>query len=153
MKLLDLNSLLCSRLTMVCFLTHDIQVREAAYDMINLVDKSKFHFDVGMALLPSIESQPNTMGDVLPAVLEQINHGSPLLCNDSERTSIAKLNFEAASYAMQSYNFTAAYQLSKTAVSFLRDDSWTADFDVSLNSHLLLSKAACSCNNLNEAKV
>jgi predicted ATPase len=121
--------------------------------MINLVDKSKFHFDVGMALLPSIESQPNTMGDVLPAVLEQINHGSPLLCNDSQRTLIAKLNFEAASDAMQSYNFTAAYQLSKTAVSFLRDDSWIADYDVSLNFHLLLSKAAYSCNNLNEAKV
>jgi predicted ATPase len=131
---------------------HD-KVREAAYDMISPNDKDRFHFDIGMLLLSSFESLMDEKGEILFYILDQINHGIPLLRDEEQRLSIAKLNHEAASRMLQSYNYTSAYNLAKIAISLLQDDAWNTYYDLSLQYYFLLSKAAHSNRKIDEAKV
>lgn len=139
-----------------CFrFSHD-KFREAAYDMIgsDSLSRDKFHFDIGMLLLSCVESQPKEQGGAKFAILDQINHGVPaLLHDDSQRISIAKLNHEAASESMQCYNYTSAYELCKTSISLLPDDSWSKHYDMSLEFYFLLAKAAYSYRKIDDAKV
>jgi predicted ATPase len=130
---------------------HD-KVREAAYDMIGSDEKSKFHFDIGMLLLPNCEDHPEK--SVLIYALDQVNHGVPALLRDeSQRLSIANLNHKAAVQMMQSYNYTFAYLLAKRSISLLPDDSWSTNYDTSLKFYELLSRAAYSNGMIDHAKV
>jgi predicted ATPase len=132
---------------------HD-KVREAVYDMISPNDKDRFHFDIGMLLLSSFGDLTVEESEILFCILDQINHGIPLLLRDKEqRLSIAKLNHEAASRMFQSYNYTSAYNLVKRAISLLPDDAWNTCYDLSLQCYFLLSKAAYSNRKIDEAKV
>jgi predicted ATPase len=137
-----------------CFkFSHD-KFREAAYAMIDSDSRDKFHFDIGMLLLDCAAPQLNYQGGIKFTILDQINHGVPaLLHDDSQRISIAKLNHEAASESMQCYNYTAAYELSKTAISLLPNDSWSKHYDLSNKFYFLLAKAAYSGRIISEAKV
>ena len=148
-----MNHVVCSGGSYFTF-AHN-KVREAAFEMIGSDDRSKTHFDIGMTLFSNFDlGRDWDKGDIMFIILDQINHGVPaLLVNESQRLSIAELNYKAASKMLQSYNYTSAYHLSKTAISLLSDDSWSAHYDLSLQSHLLLSKAAYSYRKVNEAKV
>jgi predicted ATPase len=121
--------------------------------MISPNDKDRFHFDIGMLLLSSFESLMDEKGEILFYILDQINHGIPLLRDEEQRLSIAKLNHEAASRMLQSYNYTSAYNLAKIAISLLQDDAWNTYYDLSLQYYFLLSKAAHSNRKIDEAKV
>ena len=138
-----------------CFtFVHD-KVREAASEMISSDSRRKNHFDIGIALLSNFDQRQNEeRSHIMFVILDQINHGVPaLLVNESQRLSIAELNYKAASKMLHSYNYTSAYHLSKTAISLLPDDSWNMHYNLSLQSHLLLSKAAYSYRKVEEAKV
>jgi predicted ATPase len=132
-----------------CFrFAHD-KFREATYDMIG--NRGKFHFEIGMLLLSSTDSRQK--GSKL-LILSQINHGVPsLLRDDYQRLSIATLNHEAASESMQCYNYTSSYELSKTAISLLPNDSWSTHHDMSIKFYFLLAKAAYAYKKIDEAKV
>lgn len=133
---------------------HD-KVREASYDLISPGDRTKYHFDIGMALLARFETeQVEVPSDILPSILDQLNHGVPeLLHSRSQHISICKLNHKAASKMMQCYNYVSAYELSKTTISLLPDDSWQTHYDLSLEAYFLLSKAAYSNREIGGAKV
>lgn len=130
---------------------HD-KVREAAYDMIGSDEKSKFHYDIGMMLLQNCEDHHEK--SVLIYALDQVNHGVPTLLRDeSQRLSIANLNYKAAVQMRQSYNYTSAYVLAKRSISLLPDDSWSTNYDTSLKFYQLLSRAAYSNGMVDHAKV
>jgi predicted ATPase len=132
---------------------HD-RVREASYDMIDPNRRSQFHFDLGMILFCSCDSSNNRENKSLFAMLDQIKHGIPaLLHNESERITIAELNFEAGTESFRRSNYTMGYQYAKTALSLLPKDSWKSHFDLSLRLHCLLSKAAYAYRKFDEAKV
>jgi predicted ATPase len=132
---------------------HD-RVREASYDMIDPNRRSQFHFDLGMILFCSCDSSNNRENKSLFAMLDQIKHGIPaLLHNESERITIAELNFEAGTESFRRSNYTMGYQYAKTALSLLPKDSWKSHFDLSLRLHCLLSKTAYAYRKFDEAKV
>lgn len=71
---------------------HD-KVRESAYNLIECDRRDQFHFEIGMALLPSCINQDT---DFLYTVVEQVNYGVPSFFGSiSEQVSIAHLNYEA----------------------------------------------------------
>jgi predicted ATPase len=136
---------------------HD-QVREAAYDMIDLHERKRFHFDIGMLLYSSFtkkgEGGEERTGILFYTILDQIRHGVPDLLQDAEqRVMIAKMNHEAASQMMQSYNYTAAYQFAERAVSLLPENCWSQSDDMSVDAYFLLSKAAYSNGKIDRAMV
>jgi predicted ATPase len=61
------------------------KVREAVYDMISPNDKDRFHFDIGMLLLSSFGDLTVEESEILFCILDQINHGIPLLLRDKEQ--------------------------------------------------------------------
>jgi predicted ATPase len=131
---------------------HD-KVREAAYGMIPSEEKDRFHFCLGIALLSTHKRQKEGKADNLFATIDQVNHGVPALLHDeSQRISVSKLNLEAATNSMQSYDYTSAYRHAKAAVSLLPDDSWITHHNLSLNSHLQLAKSAYPYNKIDEAR-
>jgi predicted ATPase len=118
---------------------HD-KVREAAYDMIDNYARSKFHFDIGMLLYSSFTKQSAGVEGktriLFYTMLDQIRHGVPDLLQDEEqRVMIAKMNHEAASQMMQSYNYTAAYQYAERAVALLPENCWDQSDDMSIDVH------------------
>jgi predicted ATPase len=132
---------------------HD-RVREASYDMIDSNNGSRFHFDIGMILFSRLGSSDNREKKSLFAMLDQIKHGVPsLLQNESERISVAELNYEAGTEFFRRSNYTVAYQHAKTAISLLPNDSWNSYLDLSLRLHCLLSKTAYAYRKFDEAKV
>ena len=119
--------------------------------MIEQDSRNQYHFDIGMTLLNARTGEKSI--SVLE-ILDQVNFGVPsLLSNDLQRRSITRLNLEAASEMMARSNYTVAYQLAKTAVMLLPDDSWTTQYELTLKLYFLLSKAAHSYNKLDEATV
>jgi predicted ATPase len=137
---------------------HD-KVREAAYDTIDLHERTKFHFDIGMLLYPSFAKQSagveGKTGILFFTMLDQIHRGVPdLLQDEDQRVVIAKMNHEAASQMMQSYNYTAAYQYAERAVALLPKDCWSRnDDDMTIDVYFLLSKAAYSNGKIDRAMV
>ena len=131
---------------------HDA-VREAAYGMISSDARDKFHFDIGMNLLNNCMNQPEVKSQCLYAILDQINHGVPSLCDESQSISIAKLNLEAGLASMLQSNYTSGYNFARSAVSLLPEGSWETRYDLCLRLYSLLAKTAYSCNQVDEAKV
>ena len=124
------------------FFVHD-SVKESAYGLIQ--DEKRFQFDLGMTLLGRCKSQVKARTDVLFAVLKQVNCGmSSLLCDESQRIIIARLNYEAGSQVMQRCNYTSAYTYTKTAASLLPENRWDAHHDLSIAIYFQLAKTAYS---------
>lgn len=79
---------------------HD-KVKQSAYDLIGSDDRARHHFEIGMALYSCVMSQDED-DDRLFTIIEQINYGVPsMLSCQSERISIAKLNYRAGQLAMK----------------------------------------------------
>jgi predicted ATPase len=130
---------------------HD-SVREVAYGMMSPDTRDKFHFEIGLNLLNNCINQPEVKSQCLYAILDQINHGVPSLCDESQSISIAKLNLEAGLASMLQSNYTSGYNYAKSAVSLLPVDSWETRYDLCLRLYCLLAKTAYSCNQIDEAK-
>eukprot|EP00804_Cyclotella_cryptica_P020127 CCRYP_014899-RB/>CCRYP_014899-RB protein AED:0.03 eAED:0.03 QI:211/1/1/1/1/1/6/342/1334 len=130
---------------------HD-KVREAAYGLICCDCKDQYHFDIGTTLLFYYESQIGSTSGDLVAVIDQINHGVPsLVRSQSQRISIARLNFTAGSKAMQCYDYISAYTHAKAAILLLPSDSWRMHYDLSLGLYFQLAKSAYPSNKIDEA--
>ena len=131
---------------------HD-NVREAAYGMISPNDRNRFHFEIGMHLLNNCEDQPTVKNQCLFVILDQINHGVPSLCDESQSISIANLNLEAGLISMLQSNYTSGYNYAKYAISLLSEGFWSTQYELCLKLHCLLAKTAYSRNRIDEAKV
>ena len=90
------------------------------------------------------------LGDLLPAILEQLNHGVPSLVKcPNDQASIAELNDQESIRASDCCDFGSALFFGEKSVSLLPKDKWT-------NSHnkYLYQLAAASLHNgrIHEAK-
>ena len=131
---------------------HD-KAREAAYEMISPDYRDGFHYEIGMILLKRCGNQPDTKKQCLLTILDQVNHGVPLLCDETHRLPIAKLNLQAGQESMLRSKYTSAYNFAKAAISLLADGSWKIQYDLCLGLYCLLAKAAYSFRKMDKAKV
>ena len=105
---------------------HD-RVREAAYCLIE--STGVHHYDIGITLYSSSDfwdCNTEELSDLLPTILEQLNHGVPSLikCPD-DRASIAELNYKESVRALDCCDCASAVFFGEKSVSLLRKDSWT----------------------------
>lgn len=130
--------------------SHD-KVREASYELISSSDRNRFHFEVGIALYNSCASQDDD--NILFTIVEQINYGEPSSLNDkSQQVCIAKMNLKAGLASMKRWNFVGALTYAKAAFTYLPDDSWADQYDLSLKVHYALAEAAYPCGEIDTAK-
>lgn len=101
---------------------HD-KIREAAYSSINSIDE--LHFRVGLSLYSVLTQLSQDWSEHEPIVLEQINHGDPILFTcEKDRASIADLNHKESKRTLNCSDFESAYRYSRLCLSLL-PDTWT----------------------------
>jgi len=105
----------------------------------------------GMAIcLYTLDNCPDN-NDLFFIAITQINHGGPNLVSDpSKRRVIALLNLKAGNLSIIFSDYTTALSLFKHGISYLGDDKWSSNYELSLNLFDAAAEAAGVLNK-NEA--
>ena len=79
--------------------------------------------------------------------ITQINHGGPSVISDpNQSTILAKLNLKAGKLSIVLSDYATALSLFEHGISYLGDDKWTLEYDISLDLFDLAAEAACILN-------
>jgi predicted ATPase len=124
-----------------CF-SHD-RIQEAAYNMMNSLDRCEFHFTYGMALAPLTTGEEDFDSLVLFIAATQFNLAGPEAVQDeSHNVIVVNLNLRAGKKAMEMSDFEAAYSYFDYGISFLRKNHWKEHYALSLELFNLATKCA-----------
>ena len=119
--------------------SHD-RIQEAAYNMMEILDRCHFHFFYGMALAPA---DGETDDSLLLIAANQLNLAGPEAVQDkSQNATVANLNLRAGKKAMEMSDFVAAYFYFDNGISFLRKKHWEEYYALSLELFDLAAKCA-----------
>lgn len=100
---------------------HD-RVRQAAYSMMNDMEKQHVHLSIGRLLLENL-----TEHDLEEHIFDVINHfkeGQLLIASEQERYAIGRLNVRAAQKAKKSSAFAAVVSCLLDAIHLLQETIW-----------------------------
>ena len=109
--------------------SHD-QVQQAAYGLIPLELREKFHLLIGSRLF--LSTPPSEMEMIIFHVADNINRGSKLLDNPERKYDVAELNLIAGEKMLQQQSFHSAVKYLLSGVALLEDDSWRSKYSLSL---------------------
>jgi len=100
----------------------------------------------GMALCSYTANCPDN-NDLFFTAITQINQGGPSVIGDTrQKISIASLNLKAGKLSIILSDYTAALSLFEHGISYLGDDKWTAEYELTLNLFDAAAEAACVLN-------
>eukprot|EP00986_Skeletonema_menzelii_P007041 scaffold2704_cov162-Skeletonema_menzelii.AAC.1 len=100
--------------------SHD-RIQEAAYNMMNALDRRKCHFSYGMALVPFEDEEDLCFF----TAVTQLNLAGPETVEDERQyAAVANYNLRAGKKAMDMSDFEAAYSYFDSGINFLRNDHW-----------------------------
>jgi predicted ATPase len=123
--------------------SHD-RIQEAAYNMIDFLDRCRSHFSYGMALVPLADGEDGE--SILLTAANQLNLAGPEAVQDkSQNVIVANINLRAGKKAMRMSDFRAAYSYFDKGISFLRKKHWEEHYALSLELFNLAAK--CSLTN------
>eukprot|EP00985_Skeletonema_marinoi_P012293 scaffold5908_cov152-Skeletonema_marinoi.AAC.1 len=120
--------------------SHD-RIQEAAYSMMDQLNRCNFHFKYGMALAPLADGK----GDdgILLTAANQLNLAGPEAVQDkSQFVIVANLNLRAGKKAMEMSDFVAAYSYFDNGMTFLRKKHWEEHYALSLELFDLAARCA-----------
>ncbi|MBC1224471.1 AAA family ATPase [Nostoc sp. UCD121] len=115
---------------------HD-RVQQAAYTLIDESQKLGVHLQIGRNLLE--KTLPEQLAERLFEIVDQLNYGTELITEESERNEIAKLNLQAGQKALAATAYEAAFKYCNTGLKLLEVESWQREYDLTL---VLYSEAA-----------
>ena len=79
--------------------------------------------------------------------ITQINHGGPSVISDpTQRSILAKLNLKAGRLSIILADYASALSLFEHGISYLGDDKWSSEYDISLDLFDSAAEAACVLN-------
>jgi predicted ATPase/signal transduction histidine kinase len=112
---------------------HD-RVQQAAYSLLKEGEKTGIHYHIGQTLwqsgtLEEIEAQ-------VFAIVDHLNMGIELVTESREREEIVKLNLQAGQKAKASTAYNAAVNYLRTGRELLGEQSWTLQYQLTLDLHL-----------------
>ncbi len=131
--------------------SHD-RIQEAAYNMLNFLDRCHFHFSYGMALAP-LSVREGDDNNLLTAV-NQINLAGPEAVQEkSQNVIVANLNLQAGKKSMEMSDFSAAYSYFDNGISFLRKKHWEEHYALSLELFEMAAKCAVTNGDIVSLKL
>lgn len=131
--------------------SHD-RIQEAAYGMMDELNRCNFHFSYGMALAPLAAREED--GSILFTAANQLNLAGPEAVEDkSQYVIIADLNLRAGKKAMEMSDFRAAYSYFDNGITFLRKKHWEEHYALSLQLFDLAAKCALANSNMTSLNV
>lgn len=79
--------------------------------------------------------------------ITQINKGGPTTVRDpSQMSVIAGLNLKAGRLSISLSGYTNAFMLFEHGISYLGNDKWTSNYDLSTELYDAVAEAACALN-------
>jgi predicted ATPase/serine phosphatase RsbU (regulator of sigma subunit) len=121
---------------------HD-RVQQAAYALIDDVEKSAVHLEIGRMLLAAAGAEPRDKA--LFEIVDHSNRGRHLIGNDVERLQLARLNLMAGRRARETAAPKAAVGYLRVTLELLGERPWEADYATTRDAHVI--KAECQLLN------
>ena len=118
---------------------HD-RIQQAVYSLIPQTDTPAVHLHVGRLLLHNTASEK--LEQKLFKIVNQLNQGRELVKQPSERNELARLNLQAGQKAKASAASQPAFNYLQIGLSLLGKDSWSQQYDLSLNLHVEAAEVA-----------
>jgi len=123
---------------------HD-RIQQAAYLLIPETRRDEMHLHIGRVLMKGLAA--DDLDEQLFDVVNQLNHGGPLLVAPDEKAQAAELNLRAGRRAKASMAYPSACVYLAAGMALLGDDFWRTRYELMFN--LWLERAACEFLNRN----
>ncbi|GAB1544166.1 AAA family ATPase [Scytonema sp. NUACC21] len=128
---------------------HD-RVQQAAYFLIPETEKRSTHFQIGQLLLQNL--LPEAQEEHIFELVNQLNWGTTLITEQSERDELARLNLLASRKAKNETAYSVAGDYAALGIQLLGTDGWHRHYEMMLNLHDLAAEVAYLCGDLERMK-
>ncbi|WP_459195234.1 PAS domain S-box protein [Nostoc sp. FACHB-892] len=128
---------------------HD-RVQQAAYALIDESQKQLIHLQIGRNLLE--KPLPEQLSERLFEIVDHLNHGIELVCDQAERDEIAKLNLLAGQKAKGAIAYSTAGNYLATGRQWLEDSSWQTNYDLTLELYVETTEVAYLCGEFEQVE-
>ncbi|MCC5669146.1 AAA family ATPase [Nostoc sp. CHAB 5784] len=112
---------------------HD-RVQQTAYSLIPESQRKQTHLKIGQLLLKSLQTKE--IEENIFDIVNHLNLGIELICDQTQRDQLAKLNLITSQKAKASSAYEAALNYSTIGLELLTSSSWESNYDLMLALHL-----------------
>jgi PAS domain S-box-containing protein len=127
---------------------HD-RIQQAVYSLIPASEQPLVHWQIGTLLLAKIplEQRERHIFDLV----DRLNWGEQLVTQKSQRSELANLNLIAGKKAKASAAYQSAFNYLQIGLTFLGENSWQPQYDLSLAMHVEAAESAYLSENFDRA--
>jgi len=118
----------------------------SAYELMSEQQRRKNHMQYGLAIYSTLDNCADN-NELFFTAITQINHGGPSVVSDSTQGRVlAESNLKAGKLYIVLSDYASALSLFEHGISYLGEDKWASQYELTLNLFDAAAEAACVLN-------